>query len=205
MDKFKSYITKNNVIVALLVIIFLVILFNGCGNDKPLEITKTTTYTITQRLKQDEKVSAKIIDSLKKNEAKLEVEIKKTSKDLKAANKLANDLLGDIITIIDSSGNTELKEKIKEYTAADAIEDSLYETVIATQAIMLSNKDAQIKEHLDFNSKLRTSFNNVVENDQLKDRNIKTLKKQLRNKKAGTVVWKVVAGVLVAIIVKDKL
>ena len=202
---YKQYITKNNVIIALVAIIFLIVVFNGCGDDKPLQIVKTVTHTIVQKVKADEKASIKIIDSLQERELELIGDVMEYKTSLANAEYIVNNLLDNATVVIDSSNKDQLKHQLSILKKANTAKDSICYSVINTQDSMLSVKDEIIVERILLYSKLRNSFNQVVENEGVKDANIKTLKKQLRKKKFGTVVWKVAAGAAGVFILKNSL
>lgn len=196
---------KNITILILAGVLFLFIFLpDRCSKPEPPAI-KTETKEVIKIVKADSVQIKKTIDSLKKIGQILSKEIKETKNDLKTAEALVVELLNDASVIIDSSGKEELHYQLSILKAANAAKDSLCNSTIAAQDSVISNQLNQLAAQEELNSKIRQSFNQVVANDQAKEKYIKQLKKQVKQKKFGNVVWKIAAGAAGVVILKNAL
>lgn len=196
---------KNIIILILAGLLFLsIFLPDRCS--KPVEpVIKTETKEVIKLVKEDSSRFQKSIDSLKKVGQNLSKKMAEVKDDLKAAEALVVELLNDASVIIDSSGKEQLHYQLSVLKAANAAKDSLCNSVISWQDSIIANQSEQIARQDEFNSTLRTSLNQVVSNEQAKDKYISQLKKQVRQKKSGNIVWKIAAGAAGAVILNNAL
>jgi len=196
---------KNLFILILCGVIFCLLFFpDRCSKpQEPVIVTKTKE--VIKLVKEDSSRFVKSIDSLKKVGQNLSKKMAEVKDDLKTAEALVVELLNDASVIIDSSGKEQLHYQLSVLKAANAAKDSLCNSVIAGQDSIIANQSEQLARQQEFNSALRASLNQVVANEQAKDKYISQLKKQVRQKKSGNIVWKIAAGAAGAVILNNAL
>lgn len=196
---------KNLFILILCGVIFcLLFLPDRCS--KPQEpVTGTKTKEVIKEVQADTTRFIKSIDSLKRIGQKLSKKVSETTTDLKTAESLVVELLNDASVTIDSSGKEELHYQLSILKAANAAKDSLCNSVIAGQDSIIMNQAEQMIYKDSTIATFDLAFKQVVLNEKAKDKYIIQLKRQVRQKKFGNVVWKIAAGAAGLVILKNSL
>lgn len=205
MIDLRKIFSQRLLIVAMAITIFYLLIFRGCGKDPVPPVIAKPTKTIVKEVNKDSLLQANRNDSLTKEVVKWKDKAAVNAKDHKAAAAMVNSLLADATAAIDTSDHEQLRAQLKILVQANAIKDSLCIAAISAQDSVISMQSEQISAQQEFNSRLRESFNQVVANEQAKDKYIGQLKKQVRKKKFGNTVWKIGAGVAGAIILNAAL
>lgn len=196
---------KNIIILILAGLLFLsIFLPDRCS--KPVEpVIVTKTKEVIKLVKEDSSRFQKSIDSLKKVGQNLSKKMAEVKDDLKTAEALVVELLNDASVIIDSSGKEELHYQLSILKAANAAKDSLCNSVIAGQDSIIMNQAEQMNYKDSTIATFDRAFKQVVLNEKTKDKYIGQLKKQVRQKKSGNIVWKIAAGAAGAVILNNAL
>ena len=200
-------ISKNTIIALLvLALLFALLFLNKCGNDPlPIPTVKTETKEIIKEVDRDSIQESKSRDSINKVNARLNYQLTEYKEDLTTAQDFVTELLNDAGQSIDTSSKDELKAQLEIVKQANVIKDSICNQTIRTQDSLNANISLQLAKKDTLYSKLRSSFNQVVENEQIKDKYISQLQKQARKKKASNVFWKITTAVAGAVIIKQSL
>lgn len=171
--------------------------------QEPVIVTKTKE--VIKEVQADTTRFKKSIDSLTKNEQKLKVSLTESKKKLHNANAMMQDFLDNSTVIIDSSSKDELKLMVANLTMVINAQDSACNEVIAGQDSIIMNQAEQLFYKDSLAASFERAFNQVVINNQAKEKYIKQLKKQVKQKKFGNVVWKIAAGAAGVVILKNAL
>lgn len=196
--------TKNTIISVLAVVVFFLLFFRKCGPG-PVKPVAVPVKEIVKQVETKEVESGRLIDSLKRREAVIVKRLVKTESDYKGAVKLVNELLNDVTVIVDSSGNDSLKIIVGQLAEQNHAKDSLCAQISKDKdsLIVSHQKQIDVKDSLYF--ALRSGFNSLVQNDKLNTDYIKQLQKQVKRKKLGANVWKIVAGVAGGLYLNERL
>lgn len=204
MIDLRKIFNQRTLILAMAIVIFLLLFFRG-GKDPVAPVIDKPTKEVVKEVKRVSIVYRDIDSGYKKKFLEKSKEVGGLKSRLSSAEGMVNELLNDAGQSIDTGTRAELHAQLDLMKQAVAIKDSLCNQAIAGQDSLISIQAEQMVVKDEFNARLRESFNQVVSNEQAKDKYISQLKKQVRKKKFGNVVWKLAAGAAGAVILNGAL
>jgi len=191
---------RNYIIILLAGAIAVLILRSSCNSPLPPAPVVIPVKEQVKQVEKNEEAGKKVIDSLQKI---LTIQAQ-TSSQLKQKLSQAQLTARQMEDIINNwpKDSTEPCPPIQDYITNSRERDTICNRLIASHEKQLSLKDAMLAQKDTLYSQLRSSFNTAMDQQTILADYNSQLKKQLRRKKLGNIIWKGAAVAAVLFILK---